>query len=67
MYNYSKVSVNCVVFISTGIAKVEHEKYKGASYIDTLVQDCSISSALALEILQSRTKPSRFTKYILDI
>ena len=27
-------------------------------YIDGLVQDCSISSALALEILQSCTKPS---------
>ena len=27
-------------------------------YIDGLVQDCSISSALAMEILQSCTKPS---------
>ena len=27
-------------------------------YIDGLVQDCSISSALALEILQFCTKPS---------
>ena len=25
--------------------------------IDALVQDCSISSALVMEILQSRTKP----------
>ena len=29
-----------------------------------LVQDCSISSALALEILQSRTKPLIFTLII---
>ena len=28
------------------------------TYIDGLVQDCSISSALAMEILQSCTKPS---------
>ena len=28
------------------------------SYIDDLLQDCSISSALAMEILQSCTKPS---------
>ena len=27
-------------------------------YFDGLVQDCSISSALAMEILQSCTKPS---------
>ena len=27
-------------------------------HIDGLVQDCSISSALAMEILQSCTKPS---------
>ena len=27
-------------------------------YIDDLVQDCSISSALAMRILQSCTKPS---------
>ena len=29
-------------------------------YIDGLVQDCSISSALAMELLQSCTKPSIF-------
>ena len=28
------------------------------SYIDGLVQDCSNSSALAMELLQSYTKPS---------
>ena len=37
--------------------------------IDGLVQDCSISSALALEILQSCTKPSKYNhqsqRYIL--
>ena len=30
-------------------------------YIDGLVQDCSNSSALALELLQSCTKPSMYT------
>ena len=35
-----------------GVAVVCH------SYVDGLVQDCSISSALAMEILQSCTKPS---------
>ena len=33
-------------------------------YIDGLVQDCSISSASAMEILQPCTKPSKW--YILD-
>ena len=31
---------------------------KSAQYIDGLVQDCSNSSALAMELLQSCTKPS---------
>ena len=31
--------------------------YKIRFHIDGLVQDCSISSALALEILQSYTEP----------
>ena len=30
------------------------------AYIDGLVQDCSNSSALAMELLQSCTKPSNF-------
>ena len=34
------------------------------SIIDGLVQDCSISSALALEILKSCTKPSIFSKIL---
>ena len=33
---------------------------QGAENIDGLVQDCSISSALAMEILQSCTKPSTY-------
>ena len=33
-----------------------------AAYIDALAQDCSISSALAMEILQSCTKPSIWAK-----
>ena len=33
-----------------------------ALYIDGLVQDCSISSVFALEILQSCTKPSILTQ-----
>ena len=36
----------------------------GMSYIDGLVQDCSIFSALAMEILQSCTKPSIYSDYI---
>ena len=31
----------------------------GQAQVDGLVQDCSISSALAMEILQSCTKPSK--------
>ena len=32
--------------------------YYGINNIGGLMQDCSISSTLAIEILQSRTKPS---------
>ena len=35
--------------------------YKNDNFIDGLVQDCSISSALAMEILQSCTKPSMYS------
>ena len=35
--------------------------YLVITYIDGLVQDCSISSALAMEILQSCTEPSIYT------
>ena len=35
-------------------------------YIDGLVQDCSNSSALAMELLQSCTKPSIYTLITLD-
>ena len=35
-------------------------------YIDGLVQDCSNSSALAMELLQSCTKPSIYTLIALD-
>ena len=34
---------------------------KPLHYIDSLVQDCSISSALAMEILQSCTKPQIYS------
>ena len=34
-------------------------------YIDGLVQDCSIASALAMEILQSCTKPSIYRLCII--
>ena len=34
-------------------------------YINVLVQDCSNSSALAMELLQSSAKPSIFTAYKL--
>ena len=34
---------------------------KGANYVDGLVQDCSNSTANALELLQSCTKPSMST------
>ena len=34
-------------------------------FIDGLVQDCSNSSALAMELLQSCTKPSIFTTMFL--
>ena len=32
-------------------------------YIDDLVQDCSISSALAMEMRQSYTKPSMWQRH----
>ena len=34
-------------------------------YIDGLVQDCSNSSALAMELLQSCTKPSIWNLFVL--
>ena len=37
---------------------IEILQYFCKAHIDSLVQDCSISSALAMEILQSCTKPS---------
>ena len=37
-----------------------HPYLTNKPYIDGLMQDCSISSALAMEILQSCTKPSIF-------
>ena len=44
--------------MSMGIFLAYGQSKYAASYIDALVQDCSISSALAMEILQSCTKPS---------
>ena len=35
------------------------------AYIDGLAQDCSKSSALAMELLQSCTKPSIYDMYII--
>ena len=35
------------------------------AYIDGLVQDCSISSALAMEIVQSSTKPSIYLEWMI--
>ena len=35
-------------------------------YIDALMEDCSISTANALEILQSCTKPSKWMFYLLE-
>ena len=32
------------------------------TYVDGLVQDCSIPSAFLMEILQSCTKPSKYLK-----
>ena len=43
----------CEVLQSKATAKME--------YIDGLVQDCSISSAYALEILQSCTNPAIYS------
>ena len=37
------------------------------AYIDGLVQDCSNSSALAMELLQSCTKPSIYAIDVSDI
>ena len=36
---------------------IKHDLYNGKTYINGFVQDCSISIANALEILQSCTKP----------
>ena len=49
----SGIWVCLVIYINTSIA--------GKLYIHSLVQDCSISSALAMEILQSCTKPSIYS------
>ena len=38
--------------------RIQHENFNVWTWIDSLVQDCIISSALAMEILQFCTKPS---------
>ena len=42
-------------------------KYQLIGHIDGLVQDCSNSSALAMELLQSCTKPSIYSPLLLSI
>ena len=42
-------------------------KTKNIQHIDGLVQDCGNSSALAMELLQSCTKPSLCTPFCIDI
>ena len=37
--------------------------FKGSHQVDGLVQDCSNSSALAMELLQSCTKPLKCVTY----
>ena len=58
-----KVSVstpqNFLMFLIRWIAGREKKKHANQYQIDGLVQDCSNSSALAMELLQSRTKPSK--------
>ena len=50
------------VFIVRIFEKIDHTIMASAAlYIDGFVQDWSISSALAMEILQSCTKPSIYT------
>ena len=50
-----------MLFIATNPHN-HHQFYSILEYIDGLVQDCSISSALAMEILQSCTEPYVFSK-----
>ena len=49
--------------------EVEFQRYiqDADSYIDGLVQDCSNSSALAMELLQSCTKPSISVSVLIQI
>ena len=50
-----------LAFFAWGILECSNNSYSpliGMGYIDCLVQDCSNSSALAMELLQSCTKPS---------
>ena len=46
------------VFYKSNLQTVSHRTVQRQHYIDGLVQDCCISSALAMEILQACTKPS---------
>ena len=46
------------------VLRIHYNEY--ISYINGLVQDCSNSSALAMELLQSCTKPSIYA-YVIYI
>ena len=54
--------VSIVIICWVVMCEVKHEKIDKNDYIyiyiDSLVQDCSNSSALAMELLQSWTEPS---------
>ena len=55
---YSVIFTNTHLGYSTGMGTVIATVPPKQEYIDGLVQDCNHSSALALELLQSCTKPS---------
>ena len=46
--------------VITELVDTQHLKVESRSNIDGLAQDCSNSSALAMELLQSCTKPSNY-------
>ena len=55
-------SLTVLIFVTQLDTRDSSVKSVAVGYVDGLVQDCSNSSALAMELLQSCTKPSIYSK-----
>ena len=62
VYSVTELLFSCWIFIYLSLSIFTRSSMNtlgpGEAYIDGLVEDCSNSSALAMELLQSCTKPS---------